>query len=169
MLRSTKGFSERVKDINALDALAAEHTVVVYDRRSGQIGWTGGALGGEVTRGRQRISWIICESIPPMYGRLHGVFGSAGIWCSLPGKSSRSAAPLAGGRISLEGKRLGAVPASLRFHQGKRSQSGCRARTDPKKFLVRSGVGPWASVIARDRQFAENLPPRIWSGISESY
>ena len=63
--------------------------------------------------------------------------------------------PVGGYRWKVNG--FGAVPASLRFHQGKRTQSSCRARTDRKKFLVRSGVGPWASVIARDRQFAENF------------
>ena len=132
------------KDINALDALAAEHTVVVYDRReAGRSGGRVERLGwGSYTRQAKDSLGSFANRFRLCHGRLYGVFGSAGIWRSLPGKSSRSTAPLAGGRISLEGKRLGAVPASLRFHQDKRSQSGCRARTDRKKFLVRSGVGP---------------------------
>ena len=60
------GFSERVKDINAPDALAAEHTVVVYDRReAGRSGGRVERLGGKLHEAG-KAPWIICESIPPM-------------------------------------------------------------------------------------------------------
>ena len=111
------------KDINALDALAAEHKWSLYDRR--EAGRSGGRVerlgwGSYTRQAKDLLDHLRIDSAYVMGGCM-GCSVALAFGVHYPESNPRSTASLAGGRISLEGKRLGPVPASLRFHQGKRT------------------------------------------------
>ena len=111
------------KEINALDALAAEHTVVIYDRR--EAGRSGGRVerlgwGNYTRQAKALLDHLRIDSAYVMGGCM-GCSVALAFGVHYPEATRASVASLAGGRISLEGERFGPVPASLRFHQGKRT------------------------------------------------
>ncbi len=90
--------------IDAIAALAAEHLVILYDRREcGRSERTRRAAGlGKLHQSWQNAARSSEHFIGVDYGRLHGLFRGACIRRALSRGNPRSIAALAGGRLSLE-------------------------------------------------------------------
>jgi pimeloyl-ACP methyl ester carboxylesterase len=148
------------KDINALDALALEHTLIIYDRRES------GQSGGRV----ERLSWAsYTKQAKALLDHLK--IDSASILGGCMGCSVALAFavhypdatralllhwPVGGYRWKISGL------DRFQRHYNFAKQNGLkgvvdRARTG-KSFWLDPEAGPWASVIARNEQFAQNFP-----------
>jgi pimeloyl-ACP methyl ester carboxylesterase len=147
------------KDINALEALALEHTVIVYDRREA------GKSGGRV----ERLGWAsYTQQAKALLEHLHidsaHVLGGC-MGCSVAltfgaryPEATRTLLlhwPVGGYRWKVNGLDRFQRHYNFAKAQGlkgvvERAQSGKSFWSDPES-------GPWASVIARDRQFADRF------------
>jgi pimeloyl-ACP methyl ester carboxylesterase len=144
------------KEINALDALAEEHTLIIYDRRES------GLSGGRV----ERLSWATYTKQAKAlldHFKIDSVFvlgGCMGCSVALAFAVQYPAAtrglllhwPVGGFRWKVSGLERFARHYKFARQNG---LSGVveRARTG-KSFWLDPEAGPWASVIARNNEFA---------------
>jgi pimeloyl-ACP methyl ester carboxylesterase len=147
------------KDINALEALALDHTVIVYDRREA------GKSGGRV----ERLGWAsYTQQAKALLEHLnidsaHVLGGCMGCSVALAFAARYPEAtrtlllhwPVGGYRWKVNGLERFQRHYNFAKAQGfkgvvERAQTGKSFWSDPES-------GPWASVIARDRQFADSF------------
>ena len=154
--------------IDAIQALAAEHTVIVYDRR--ECGRSGGRV--------ERLSWATFTG----HGKAlldHLKIDAAWILGGCMGCSVALAFgvhyPQAARGLLLHwpvGGYRWKANSQARFlrHYEFAKQNGTqrcgRARPGGKTFWIDPEGGPWAGMIARDEKFADRFASRIWNTIS---
>lgn len=145
--------------INALDALAAEHTVVVYDRReSGRSGGRVERLGwGSYTRQAKALLDHLRMDSAYVMGGCMGCSVALAFAVHYP-QATRALLlhwPVGGYRWKVNGL------DRFRRHYDFAKASGLKAVTERaetgKSFWADPESGPWASVIARDRRFAADF------------
>jgi pimeloyl-ACP methyl ester carboxylesterase len=147
------------KDINALDALAAEHTVVVYDRR--EAGRSGGRVerlgwGSYTRQAKDLLDHLRIDSAYVMGGCMGcSVALAFGVHYPERARALLLHWPVGGYRWKVNGLER------FRRHYDFTKANGVKAVVERaqtgKSFWSDPESGPWASVIARDRQFAENF------------
>ena len=147
------------KDINALDALAEQHTLIIYDRRES------GLSGGRV----ERLSWATYTRQAKAlldHFKIDSAFVLGGcMGCSVAlafavdyPETTRGLLlhwPVGGYRWKMSG--LDRFDRHYKFARDN-GLTGVveRARTG-KSFWLDPEAGPWASVIARDKEFAASF------------
>ncbi len=148
------------KGLDALAALAARHQVIVYDRR--ECGRSGGRV--------ERLSWASYTKhaaalldhlkVPSAY-LLGGCMGCSVALAFGVHYPERSRGLLLHWPVGGYRWKMSAQTRFQRHYQfGKENGLGAvveRARTG-KSFWLDAEAGPWASVIERDRSFAEKFP-----------
>ncbi len=148
--------------INALDALAAEHTVVVYDRR--ESGRSGGRVehlkwGSYTRQAKALLDHLRIDSAYVMGGCM-GCSVALAFGVDYP-QATRGLLlhwPVGGYRWKVNGldrfrRHYDFAKANGLKPVAERAQTGKSFWADPES-------GPWASVIARDVRFAENFVAR---------
>jgi pimeloyl-ACP methyl ester carboxylesterase len=147
------------KEINALDALAAEHTVIIYDRR--EAGRSGGRVerlgwGSYTRQAKALLDHLRIDSAYVMGGCM-GCSVALAFGVHYP-KATRALLlhwPVGGYRWKVNGL------DRFRRHYDFSKANGLKAVIDRaqtgKSFWSDPESGPWASVLTRDRQFAENF------------
>lgn len=147
------------KDMNALDALAAEHRVVVYDRR--EAGRSGGQVerlgwGNYTRQAKALLDHLKIDSAYVMGGCM-GCSVALAFAVHYP-EATRALLlhwPVGGYRWKVNGL------DRFRRHYDFTKTGGLKAVIEraqsTKSFWSDPESGPWASVIARNRQFAENF------------
>jgi pimeloyl-ACP methyl ester carboxylesterase len=147
------------KDINALDALAAEHTLVLYDRR--EAGRSGGRVerlgwGSYTRQAKALLDHLQIDSAYVMGGCM-GCSVALAFGVHYPERTRALLLhwPVGGYRWKVNGL------DRFRRHYDFAKANGLKAVIERaltgKSFWSDPESGPWASVIARDRQFAENF------------
>jgi pimeloyl-ACP methyl ester carboxylesterase len=147
------------KEIDALDALAAEHTVVIYDRR--EAGRSGGRVerlgwGSYTRQAKALLDHLRIDSAYVMGGCMGcSVALAFGVHYPEATRALLLHWPVGGYRWKANGL------DRFRRHYDFTKANGLKAVIERaqtgKSFWSDPESGPWASVIARDRQFAENF------------
>jgi pimeloyl-ACP methyl ester carboxylesterase len=147
------------KDINAIDALALEHTVIVYDRREA------GRSGGQV----ERLGWwnytqqakALLEHLridsAYMLGGCMGCSVALAFGARYP-EATRALLlhwPVGGYRWKVNG--LDRFQRHYNFAKAHGLKAIVERAQTGKSFWADPESGPWASVIMRDRQFADRF------------
>src|SRR5262245_18429839 len=147
------------KDINAIDALALEHTVILYDRREA------GKSGGRV----ERLGWAsYTQQARAMLGHLkidsvYAMGGCSGCavalaFCAHYPEATRALLlhwPVGGYRW--KGNGLERFQRHYNFAKTHGLKGVVERAHTGKSFWSDPESGPWASVIERDRQFADSF------------
>jgi pimeloyl-ACP methyl ester carboxylesterase len=145
--------------INALDALAAEHTVIVYDRReSGRSGGRVERLGWEsyTEQAKALLDHLGIDSAYVLGGCMGcSVALAFGVHYPQATRALLLHWPVGGYRWKVNSLER------FRRHYDFTKSNGLKAVTERaptgKSFWADPESGPWASVIARDHRFAEGF------------
>ena len=146
--------------IDAIQALAAAHTVILYDRR--ECGQSGGRVErlelGELYQAWQSAARSFEDRFGVDHGRLHGLLGGARVSaCIIP---KRPAVCCCTGRWAVIVGRSTAKLASCATTSSPNRMASKASSSAPAAAKV-SGwtrkAGPWAGMIARDARFARAL------------
>jgi pimeloyl-ACP methyl ester carboxylesterase len=145
--------------INALDALAAEHTVVVYDRR--EVGRSGGRVErlrwGNYTRQAKALLEHLGIDSAYVLGGCMGCSVALAFGVHYP-EAARALLlhwPVGGYRWKVNG--LDRFQRHYNFTKAHGLSAVVERAQSGKSFWADPESGPWASVIARDRRFAEKF------------
>ena len=147
------------KEINALDALAEEHTLILYDRR--ECGQSGGRVerlswASYTQQGKALLDYLKIDSAF-VIGACMGCSVAVAFAIHYP-ETTRGLLlhwPVGGYRWKISG--LDRFQRHVNFAKQNQLKGVVeRARTG-KSFWSDPEAGPWASVIARDQQFAETF------------
>jgi pimeloyl-ACP methyl ester carboxylesterase len=147
------------KDINAIDALALEHTVIVYDRR--EAGQTGGRVerlgwGSYTRQAKALLDHLGIDSAYVLGGCMGcSVALAFGVHYAQATRALLLHWPVGGYRWKVNSLER------FRRHYDFTKSNGLKAVTERaptgKSFWADPESGPWASVIARDHRFAEGF------------
>ena len=147
------------KEINALDALAEQHTLILYDRR--ECGQSGGRVerlswASYTKQGKALLDYLKIDSAFVL-GACMGCSVAVAFAVHYP-ETTRGVLlhwPVGGYRWKISG--LDRFQRHINFAKQNQLKGVVeRARTG-KSFWSDPEAGPWASVIGRDRQFAETF------------